>query len=89
MKTLPIKELLKKYKKELEFIDFDDDLELVVMLAIRNQLIDRYEALNKDEITFFDKLDSIFINYIDNLKKFDNEIMYQNSKLYIKLKKVA
>jgi hypothetical protein len=89
MKTLPIKELLGKYKKELKFIDFDDDLELVIMLAIRNQLIDRFEALTEEEVKTFLKLEDGFIEYIENLKGFDKEIMFQNSKLYIKLKKAA
>lgn len=89
MKTLPIEELLGKYKKELKFIDFDDDLELVIMLAIRNQLIDRFEALTEKQIETFLKLEDDFVEHIENLKGFDKEIMFQNSKLYIKLKKVA
>lgn len=89
MKTQSIKDLLKDYKREIDYIDFDDDLELLCMFAVRGQLIDRYEELTENDLNNFNKLEERFISFDNNLKGFEKKLMVQNSELYKKMRKVA
>lgn len=89
MKAQTIKELLKRYKNEIDFIDFDDDLEILNMFSIRNQLIDRLETLEKSELNEFWNLDDKFIDFMDELRGFEKEIVRQNAILYVKTRKLV
>jgi len=89
MKGQSIKELLNDYKIELDHIDFDDDFELMNLFAVRGQLIDRFENFTINQLSKFEKLEVEFIKIIDKLKGFEEKIVYQNSLLYTKLRKVA
>ena len=89
MKGQTIKDLLKIYKRELDFIDFEDDFELMNLFAVRGQLIERYDEFTIFQLNIFEKLEVQFVEIADNLVKFKNKIMEQNSRLYIKLRKIA
>ena len=89
MKGQTIKDLLKIYKRELDFIDFDDHFELMNLFSVRGQLIERYSEFTTSQLNIFDKLEVQFVGFADNLVKFKNKIMEQNSRLYMRLRKVA
>ena len=89
MKTLAIKELLKEYRIELDYPDFDDEFEIFNMLAIRGQLIDRLEVLTEIELNEFSILEIGFVEIASKIKGFEDRIMLQNSELYMKTKKLA
>ncbi len=90
MKGQSIKDLLKDYKREIDFIDFDDELELINLFSARGSLIERYEELTETQLRLFNKLEVEFINnVVSNLMKFQDKIIYQNSLLYTKLRQAA
>ena len=89
MKGQSIKDLLKEYKKELDFIDYDDDFELMNLFGARGTLIERYDDFTTSQLRSFEKLEVQFLDIAPNLVKFENRIITQNSRLYMKLRKVA